>query len=404
MIKNYLIYGFFSLLSAGIGFVMTPILSHYLTKEDFGKIGLFLMATQFFTPVLGLSMNSIISKSFYTRDDLDSLLGSSVLLISLVTVLIYLILNIIPEHIFGIFGYSTNLLLLSVVASFFMINSSTFLTVIQMEERAAKWGLASISGTLSIVFVTFFLILNYEMGFMARIYGVLISSLIITVTSYSFIRSRLALTYRVNIDHFKYFIRIGSSLILVALGGWAMNSVDRFIIQDIVGIEAMGLYVFAVTLSSPSMLLQTIHARVWAPRAYKFLSRDNHVKVFNELILSFLGYIVIGVLVSVVGVYIYKIVVDENFYDAFPLIPWLIAGIVVQGFRNLSLPFIMHAGHTSVIAYASIIGVIIITTMNYLLIPILGLNGAAISFVSTQIFLSLFYLFYINKLYGFVSR
>lgn len=393
MIRNYLIYGGFTLLSSGVGFFITPFLSHYLSRSDFGLIGLFMIAVQLFTPIVGLSMNSIIARSYHTRTDLDALLGSGFLLILTLSAFFSALLWFVPNGILEYFGYTSELVWLALVASFFMINAATFSGVLQMAEQPVKWGFGVLINTSALVGATFFLLFVFDLGYMSRVLGIIAAQFITAITLFLFIKNRFNIKISINAEHIKYFFRLGCPLIFTALCGWAMISVDRLFIESMLGTDLTGLYVFAITLASPALIIQVTYTRVWSPRVYKALSKSGLDGVIREIFASYIGYILVGLAVSVFGSYLFRFIIDEKFFDALELIPWLVCGIVVQGIQGLLVPFMMHFEKTKIMAYGAVLGIIVNTGANYYLIPDYGLPGAAIASIMGHALISAVYIY-----------
>lgn len=401
MPKSFLIYGCFSLVTSGIGFVTVPLLSHFFSKEDFGIIGLFMIVMQLFTPIVGLSMNSIISRSYYLRNDLNELLGSAFYIVLLLTSLMLVLLLLIPEVIFASFGFGKELALIALLAAFFMIISATLLAILQMEERPIQWGIATLVNTVVSVALTFLLIILFEFDYISRLLGILIGQMLAAFVAYFFIRQFISIRFTINEEHFRYFISFGLPLVFSALSGWALISVDRVFIESLLGIEVTGVYVFAVTLASPVLIIQTTYTRVWSPRAFRMLANKQEKQLLKRLLYSYFGYIIVGLLFSYSAPYFYQLVISKEFYDSLLLLPWLIAGIVIQGVQSLILPYIMNYGKTKILAYTALLAVGVNVFCNYFLIPEWKLIGAAVATIISNFVISALYIYYVFKNYDF---
>jgi len=399
--NNFFIYGGFTVISSGIGFVIIPLLSHYFSKEDFGRIGLFMIAMQLFTPIVGLSMNSIISRSYHLRDDLETLLGSALITIIFISTSVAFLLSIIPDSVYSYLSIDFQLTMIALLAAFFMIITATFLAILQMEGRAIQWGVATLINTIVSAIVTFMLIFLLEVEYMARLIGITLGQALAAFLSYIYVRQTINIKCTKSIEHYKYFLNLGVPLIFAVLSGWALISIDRVFIETMLGLDETGVYVFAVTLSSPVLIILATFTRVWAPAAFKELASKNEVGLFKRLILAFIAYIFVGLLFSMISPYIYKEIISDDFIPALVLLPWLIIGIVVQGLQSLLLPFIMNDGDTKIIAASALLGIVVNVLCNYFLIPNFGLIGAAVASILSSFTMSFIYLLYVSNTYDF---
>ena len=397
MVGNYLIYILFTLAANGLGFVAAPIFSHYLSTRDFGLVGLFMVATQLFAPLVGLSMNTIISRSFYTRKDLDSLLGSAISLITLLGVVVAVVIAVIPSNVIAFTGMDRLLLFAAIIASYFTIISATFSSLVQMSEWPLRWGVGLLANSFTAIILSFLLIVLFKWGYVARIVGITIGQAVSSVVLFVFVRNAFKVKLKIELSHIGYFFKLGVPLLFFALSGWGLLSVDRICIQAILGVDCTGIYVFASTLASPVLVLQSAYTRVWSPNVYKKLACGSARSLSYQAGYSFLGYIAAGIILSTVGVYIYRFMISPNFFPSLNVLPWIVGGIVLQGVQGLTIPFILHRGKTKLLACASVLAFIINLSLNYYFIPMMGIKGAALATIISQAFVSLLYIFIVLK-------
>ena len=397
MYKNFLIYGFFSFLTAAISFTIVPLLSHYLTRADFGLIGLFGIAIKLFTPIIGLSMNTIISRSYYLRKDLGQLLGSAFILVLMLTLLVFCILILLPNILYVSMGFKRELALISLSASFFMTISVTLLAFLQMQEKPVYWGISMTANTLVSVALTLLLIVLFELNYLSRVVGIVFGQILSASVAYYFVRKFIKISFTITPEHYKYLYKLGIPLLFTALGGWALVSLDRIFIGPMLGVEALGLYVFAATLASPVYILQDVYTRVWAPNAYKLLSNGEDIRLLKWLAYSFCGYILVGLMFAIIAPYFYQIIIGQDFIDSLFLLPWLVCGIVVQGLQPLLAPFILHNGNLKVLTHCALVGLIVFAFCNFFLLPSLGLVGAALSVIVTHGVIGMVYALYVLR-------
>ena len=398
MSRNFLIYGCFSLFTSIIGFALTPILSHFLTTEDFGYLGWFTILSQLFVPLISLSMNSIIGRSFHTRNDINALVASAIIAISACTFLFFI--GTVFFALFSLLTIPYYLVFLSLFTAYFTVISAVFLTLFQMQEEPITWGKVVIVNTLVSVAVTFLCLFYFRDDYYSRALGLFSGQCCAAIVGFIYIKRNYDLSFCFNLDHIKYFLKIGVPLSIAALSAWALMSVDRILIEKIIGLKDMGEYVFAVTLASPVLILQTTYTRVWGPYAYKLLASNRYQELRKKLYYSIGGYIAVGFLFSVISPYIYYQLVDSTFFPSVILVPLLVIAIVIQGFQNLLLPFITHKQKTKIIGYLGVISISFNLICNYYLINNFGVIGAAITWSLTSLIVAIVYFYYIYNIYA----
>lgn len=375
-----------------------PLLSNLLSREDFGVIGLFMIAMNLFTPIIGLSMNSIISRSFHVRNDLDELLGSAIILILFLASLVCFLLMVMPNGIFLLFGLDKFIALMALLSACFLTISVTFLALLQMQKRPLHWGIATTINTLVSVAVTFYLIFFFDLDYMSRLIGIILGQISAVCACYYFVRRSLKIKISIKLEHYIYFRNLGIPLLFTALSGWAIISLDRVFVNSFLGIQQTGLYVFAITLASPVYILQDVCSRVWSPNAFKMLAERDIYKLTRMLCYCYFGYLIFGSSFAIISPTLYRLVIGQEFFEALMLMPWIVFSITVQGLQNLLMPFILHSGKLRILGYSGGVALIINISINLLLIPLFDIMGAIVSSILTQLFISLIYLtFFIKK-------
>lgn len=69
MLKSSSVYLFSSFLNSAIPFLLLPILTRYLSLEDYGTVAMFMVMVSFVYPFTGLSVGSSIYKQFLDLDE-----------------------------------------------------------------------------------------------------------------------------------------------------------------------------------------------------------------------------------------------------------------------------------------------------------------------------------------------
>ena len=65
LFKTFSTYTIIGFLNAGIGFLLLPVLTRYLTPSDYGVISLMNTYVLILMPIVGLSTSSFISVEYY---------------------------------------------------------------------------------------------------------------------------------------------------------------------------------------------------------------------------------------------------------------------------------------------------------------------------------------------------
>jgi len=399
LVRNSGIFFSFSLISSLTGFFVQPILSHYLSPQDFGVIGIFVVALTLFTPIIGLSANSIIARSYNTRDDVSYLIGSSIIFSFGIFIFTIVIAILLPASSYESIGISRGLIILAIIGALASIINATFLTVLQLEKKAVYWGVSTLAGLFFNILLTFGLLFLTPLTYEARIIGLVGAPYISSIIGYFFLKKSIPIKFAINKNHYKYFLKLGIPLIISALSGWGILSLDKLFIKYLLSIELVGIYYMASTLSSPMFTIITSFSRAWIAFAYNNIANGHNQKVFNVAVLGFLFFILIALLISTLGVFIYKFIISKVFYHSLSLIPIMVFGLSLRGIFTLLNPFILHKEKTNISALIVFISLVVNVILNYLFINIFGMIGAAIASFFAYLVMGLLPLFYVIKSY-----
>ncbi len=183
---------------------------------------------------------------------------------------------------------------------------------------------------------------------------------------------------------FKATLLYGAPLIGFELGSVLMNSADKYLLQIFLNLEAVGYYSAAYNLTDYvkdvavlplATAVVPVYMRIWAQQGeaetHRFLQNALKTYLFLAVPLAF-GCIAVKVdLISVIA--------STKFQQGHVIMPWIIFGMLANG----ALP-ILAAGlyiHKKTGALTMLLAVVIVLNvgLSTALIPLLGLEGAAIA-------------------------
>jgi len=379
LLRSGSIYLGFSVLTSLIKFFVMPVLSHYLSPEDMGVVGLFNVLLQLLAPLIGLSMNSILSRSYYNRTDFSALVGSGFILVTVMYCVVSMVISLTPEQVFDYFDYPKGLFLLTTAAAFFTINLASYLAILQMVERPVHWGVVTLLGVILDLCLTFGLLWLSDLTFMARIIGVSLANTVCCLVAMWMVRQQIEFRIGEWREHARYFLKLGVPLIVVALSGWGLNMFDRILLQQMLDLKQVGYYALAYTLASPMLVLGTSFSRAWAPSAYKSLADHQEMELFRKSLWVAASFTFFAVALAVIGPVLFRHLISPEFYPCLGLIPWLVGAMLVASWHKLWMPYLLHWGETRFMSLVTGAALVVNIGLNLLWIPSYGVTAAAIA-------------------------
>ncbi|MHC0441179.1 lipopolysaccharide biosynthesis protein [Flavobacterium sp. 3-210] len=372
-----------------ITFVMLPFYTKWLSVEDYGVSDNALVYASLLLGIVSLSISESIfifpkdqetskQKQFFTA----GLFYSSILLCGAGFILFGVkeffsqigILKSITDN--YIFIYSL------VVALFFQ----TFLQ--QFSRSINNIKVYSISGVVLTLLTAVFSIAfipNYGLVgfFIAQILSYIVSGV------YTFIHSK-AYNYisfkTLSLERYKEMLKYSIPLIPNAVMWWLVGSLNRPVMEEYLGMHAVGL--FAVSNKFPSLVnvLFSVFMVSWQISVIEEFKKENYEKFYNNILkIVFLFLIICVMTISILGKALTGFVADAKFIDSWKYIPILSLSALfssISGFVGCNFSATRESKYYF---YSSIWGALIAIVFNFLLIPIWGLYGAVVAIVLSHL-------------------
>src|SRR5688572_11776955 len=71
LISSSGVYVFTNVLSLSLPFFLLPVMTRFLSPEDFGKVAMFTVAVNLTVPLVGFRADSAIGRQYFERDTID---------------------------------------------------------------------------------------------------------------------------------------------------------------------------------------------------------------------------------------------------------------------------------------------------------------------------------------------
>ena len=402
VIKSSLIYLGSSVLNKAIPFLLLPILTKYLSPEEFGVLSIFQLLISFFIAFVGMAMHTNVSKNFfkYTKNQTSLMIGNILMILSLTTLIYFVITFIISFYYKEIFSVPSNWVVIIPMLSFmFMINTIN-LTILRNEEKAVLFGIYEIANTAVNMGVTILLLLMYNYGWYSQAVGITIAYMLFFIISLMHMRKNGFIILRYDRAEVRKILKLSLPLIPHVVGGIIIALSDRFFIERMVSLEMVGIYSVGYMFGMVVILFTDAFLKAWSPWFYKTLSNINHtkkIKIVKYSYLYILATFLIAFGISIFAKFIIPYVVDDRYAGAEIYVFWIAIGYAVHGVYKIFFPYLVHIDKTSFLGISTVIAAVLNLVFNYFLIKEFGAIGAAYSTVLSFIVSASLVFWYQNK-------
>ena len=382
------VYLFSNILNALIPFALLPVLTRYLSPEEYGEVAMFQTLLGALMAFVGLSLHGAAGRKFYdgnlTERDLKEYIGSCLQILSATTIVTLSVLFIFRAPFSRWLGLDTEWILLAVVSASATIVAQIRLGQWQVRKKAKSYGALQISRSLVNVSLSLLLVVVLLQGSDGRIAAQGAAVGIFALLALWFLeRDRLLKFFCWRPDHIREALKFGVPLIPHVGGMFLLTTVDRFVINSELGLSQAGIYMVAVQFGMAVSLVFDSINKAYVPWLFERLKRDNEDEKRQIVRYTYAWYVFIlfGAGVSFfVGPWLITFVAADQYARAGDVIGWLILGQVFHGMYLMVTNYVFFSKRTGLLSLVTILSGILNIVMMFILIKNYGLQGAAYSF------------------------
>lgn len=394
LFKSSAIYTLSNFLIAAIPFFLLPILTRALTPEEYGLIGMFMVTVAIFGVFTGLSSHGAIMVRYFDRADfnINSYISSAFLILFFSTILVLLFSYLLNDLITEITKLPLKWIIAAGFVALFQYIIQIMLVILQSTKKAFSYSIvrffqASLDASLSLILVLFFL-LSWE----GRLFGISIAWMVVAIFSILFLIRNKWINFKIESSHTLDILYFGVPLIPHAIGGIIIGMIDRVLVANILDVNSVGIYMVAVQVGLILGIAADSFNKAFAPWFMDTLSNISHEKKIKLVRLSYLYFALILFIAFLgsksAGLIIY-LLVGDLFYDAIPLLKYILFGNAFLGMYYIITNYIFYTRKTGYLSILTISVGIITICLSYYLLNTQGIVGAAKAFMYGQLLMFL---------------
>lgn len=189
----------------------------------------------------------------------------------------------------------------------------------------------------------------------------------------------------------KKMIAYAVPLIPNSASWWLADAASRFFLIAFIGTSASGLFSIANKIPHIMTTMTGIIGRAWKINSTDGFGTEESRKFFEDAFSKLTSVMLLAIsMMLVVNKPLASLLFQKDFYQAWQYAPLLLFSTCMHAYAEFYGSIYTGAYKTKFLVISTGMGAIINVVLNYLLIPVLGIMGAAISVASAQtvIFLS----------------
>jgi len=391
--KSTSVYFLANILNAVIPFLLLPILTRYLSVEEYGQIAMFQLLIGGLAGFVGLNTVGAAGRKFYDKNISKSELAiynTNCLWILLFTAVVIVLLTLLfNKEIALLLSIPSHWVYLAITISFSSFILQFRLSQWQIRGEAKKYGVLQVSNSLFNLCGSLIFVVTLSMGAQGRIDALFMTGIITATFSFYLLIKHELITFSLpNKKSIYEALNFGAPLVPHIFGAFLLSSADRYVINDSLGVGAAGIYLLAVQLSSALSIIFDAINKAYVPWLFENLTKNDTAIKFSIVKNTYKYFVllsVVAVLGFIIGPWGVTFIAGDNFSKAATIIGWLLLGQVFSGMYLMVTNYIFYSKETKLLSLVTIFTGALNVLLLYMLVPMFGLKGAAYSFCASML-------------------
>lgn len=388
--KNTAIVSIGKICTQLITFFLLPVYTAVLSNEEYGVVDLLNTLTSLLLPIVTLQIEQGIFRYLIdcreNNEKQIKLITTIIRFMIIQSIACIVIFLCVSPFIHNEYKY---FLMANLLMGIF---SSLLLQICRGLGDNATYAIGSfITGAFTVVLNVIFIV-AFHWGAYGMLGATAISNFICTV--YIFLKKKIykyIKSKQFDKKVLKEIIKYSVPLIPNMISWWIVSASDRTIISAVIGIAQNGIYSAANKFSGVFTTLYSVFNLTWTESAAININSEDRDEFFSQIldfVIRFFGSLCLGTMA--VMPFVFNILINEKFAEAYYQIPILILGSVFNILVSFLGSIYVAKKLTKEIAKTSVIAAIINIFVNIVLIKSIGLYAASISTVIAYVLMFIY--------------
>ena len=403
------VYALVSIIQKMFGFLLLPVYTYNMTSEEYGVIEMLVVTVSIAEALFGMRLGQAMSKFYYQKDNRGW--QDKVVCGGLIT---SLPVNILLMFVFILNAENISLLIFKDEKYFYLVILFSLLLPINLAEshgrdycritsKVKEYLYFSLAKTVAQVCGVVLFVIILKLGLMGVVYSLIGSSLI----SATLFQLNVYKNVRLDISY-----EIVKKLVIFSLPLWGAASVgvlsgtvDKYAITSLLGLSEMGQYSLAAKFSALLVMVWQPIAMVWQPLRFKLYHQSKCHADMSDLFGMVFRYILLllasaSVFLILFGPDLIRLISPEEYHGAVIAVAPLILASVFN-FSTIYFSFgLLLEEKTIYMLYGQILFGFSVVLALYVLLPLLGIFGAALSILIGQMIRFVWVYYHSSKIFS----
>ena len=403
LFKNTAIFTLGNLATKAISFFLIPLYTNVLTTAEYGIVDLVITVATLAIPILTLNIMEAVMRFSLDKDANQEKITKIGITILFLTLIVGVILIPVSNSISVLSGLGIYVYLYCITSA----SSQIFLCDLRGKELLVQYSIGNVINILLIAIFNIVFLLIFKCGIQGYLLAYILANAIVAI--YALVVGKGYRAIRAEIDKKKMREMLKYSVVLIpnSFMWWIMNSSDHLMVTSMIGVEANGIYAISYKLPTLISTFTGIFNQAWSYSAIKEDGAEDADSYTNRVFSSMIGIIMlVGICMMTFIKPFLSVYVSTDYYDAWRYTPFLIIGCVYLTLATfMSTSYTVHKDSEGFLISGSF-GAVLNVFLNWILIPLVGVYGAAFATCISYLAVFVFREFHTRKYmtYNVVTR
>lgn len=381
--KDSFLYGGAAMLNKGFSLITFPLLTRYLSVEEYGLMNYFFVFIAFAASFFVFGQDSAVARYFYEYRDKSSRreLISQSLMFQLFGLLFFLpllwlgsdwIVSQMPQS-----PQTRILLSLALIQIPFRLLFNFSQNLLKWSFRRKQYLIMALGSVLyKLIFISLAtIVLHFELP--GIFIGLLISNVIFAAIGLWYVKEWLVIPKK--FFFLKRLLLFAAPFGVIAVIGTTIPMIERIIVNKEFGVEELGLYAVGATLASLMYLLFGAFQTAWGPFSLSIYKSQDAIGTYNWVLK---GLVVIActivLMLTAVAPYLQKFLASGRYDGASIIVFPLAMGLAIRAVSGITEIGIGLSKKSHLNLYGNTILILVTYFSIWIFIPYLGIFAVAL--------------------------
>ena len=363
-----------------IQYLLLPYYTNILSTAEYGTVDNLQNITTLLVPIISLTISEGVFRYALDTNYRKNVVFSNGIIINLIGAVIALVISVlmgsvVQDEELRVYIY---LVVANVIVNFMRTNCSQYVKAVG----------STLLYTIDSMLMTFFIVASsivflsvFQMGIVGYMLGYIVGNTLSLI--FLIITGKLYKDFCYNLfskDICKVLILFCIPLIPNTICWWISNCSDRFMITYFLGVSANGIYAISYKVPTILTILVGILIQAWQISANQ-ASEDKQIGNYYTRIYKYLDAFVLCVSAGTIILVqpLISIMAADDYFEAWRYVPCLVFAICFYSKAQLLGTIYTTFRHTTMAFVTNFVAAVINIVGNFVLIPKMGIMGAAVA-------------------------